>query len=85
MPGSGINSETITPLLQALIPLGLREVHLSGGSWSDTQMVFKRPGMGMGVDEDPKKEWGVWFTREGEVRKVREVTDRIWKEFLLKK
>ncbi|KAF4612218.1 hypothetical protein D9613_004239 [Agrocybe pediades] len=82
MPGSGINSSTISPLLKSLIPLGLREIHLSGGTWMPGQMVFRRPGMGMGVDEDPKKEWGVWCTNEEEIRKVRKLADDVWKEFL---
>ncbi|THH06678.1 hypothetical protein EW145_g3917 [Phellinidium pouzarii] len=35
MPGSGVNPHTAVPLLRALLPLGVRALHLSAGGWSD--------------------------------------------------
>ncbi|KAJ2918390.1 hypothetical protein MD484_g1993, partial [Candolleomyces efflorescens] len=48
MPGSGINSKTIGPVVEHLLPKGLREIHLSGGSGGayvidfiiDTRMIL---------------------------------------------
>ncbi|KAG5647745.1 hypothetical protein DXG03_008468 [Asterophora parasitica] len=73
LPGSGINPETVGPILDALLPLGLREIHLSGGGWIQGDMAFKREGMGMGVGGDG--EWGVWTTDGVKVREVREIAD----------
>ena len=80
MPGSGINSKSISSILPSLLPLGLREIHLSGGKWTPGGMVFHRDGMGMGGGDD--EEWGVWRTQESEVRKVREMADVAWKEYI---
>jgi len=80
MPGSGINSKTLPSILSSLLPLGLREIHLSGGKWTPGGMEFHRDGMGMGSGDD--EEWGVWRTHESEVRKVRETADVAWKEYV---
>jgi len=80
MPGSGINSKSLSSILSPLLPLGLREIHLSGGKWTPGGMVFHRDGMGMGSDDDG--EWGVWRAQESEVRKVRELADVAWKEYI---
>lgn len=80
MPGSGINEKTLPPLLEALLPVGLREIHLSGGKWIMGDMAFKRDDMGMGIGHDT--EWGVWRTQEGQVRKVRDLCDRLWTEYV---
>jgi len=80
MPGSGINGKTLPPLLEALLPTGLREIHLSGGKWVMSDMASKRDDMGMGVDRDT--EWGVWRTQEDQVRRVRELCDRMWAEYV---
>ena len=80
MPGSGINSKSISSILPSLLPLGLREIHLSGGKWTTGGMTFHREGMGMGSGDDG--EWGVWRTQESEVRKVRELADVAWKEYI---
>ncbi|PIL31351.1 hypothetical protein GSI_06049 [Ganoderma sinense ZZ0214-1] len=77
--GSGVNARTIGPLLEELLPHGLREVHLSGGAWVASEMEFRRPGMGMGVGGDG--EWGVWRTSEERVREVRTLADVAWTEF----
>jgi len=73
MPGSGINGETIEAILEALLPYGLLEVHLSGGRWIDSGMTFRRVGMGMGIGGDA--EWGIWRTLVPLVVRVREVTE----------
>ena len=80
MPGSGINNKSLSSILPSLLPLGLREIHLSGGKWTLGGMVFRRDGMGMGSGDDG--EWGVWRTQESEVRKVREIADVAWKEYI---
>jgi copper homeostasis protein len=80
MPGSGINSKSVSSILPSLLPLGLREIHLSGGKWTPGGMAFHRDGMGMGCGDDG--EWGVWRTQESEVRKVREMADDAWKEYI---
>lgn len=80
MPGSGINSKTLPSILSSLLPLGLREIHLSGGKWIPGGMVFRRDEMGMGSSDDG--EWGVWRTQESEVRKIREIVNVAWKEYI---
>lgn len=77
--GSGVNAHTIGPLLEELLPYGLREVHLSGGAWVPSEMEFRRPDLGMGVGGDG--EWGVWRTSEERIREVRALADVAWTEF----
>ncbi|KAJ3984809.1 copper homeostasis CutC domain-containing protein [Lentinula detonsa] len=69
MPGSGINPQTVGHVVNTLLPLGLSEIHLSGGSWMEGGMSFRREGMGMGVGG--KGDWGIWRTDEGVVREVK--------------
>ncbi|KAJ3725605.1 copper homeostasis CutC domain-containing protein [Lentinula guzmanii] len=69
MPGSGINPNTVGHVVNTLLPLGLSEIHLSGGSWMEGGMSFRREGMGMGVGG--KGDWGIWRTDEGVVREVK--------------
>ncbi|KAJ7161250.1 copper homeostasis CutC domain-containing protein [Mycena crocata] len=78
LPGSGINSETVGLILDALLPRGLMEIHLSGGSWVDSEMAYRHEGLGMGVGEG---EWSVWTTSEVEVREVRRFADAVWAEY----
>ncbi|KAJ6609375.1 copper homeostasis CutC domain-containing protein [Mycena sp. CBHHK59/15] len=78
LPGSGINTETVGPLLDALLPHGLLEIHLSGGSWVESGMKHRRAGLNMGVGES---EWRVWVTGEVKVREVRRFADVVWKEY----
>ncbi|KAJ6502664.1 CutC family-domain-containing protein [Mycena vulgaris] len=78
LPGSGINQATVGPILSALLPQGLMEIHLSGGSWVESRMVHRRDGLGMGVGES---EWGVWETNEAKVRDVRQFADAVWAEY----
>ena len=80
MPGSGVNNRTLSSILRPLLPLGLREIHLSGGKWTPGGMEFQRNGMGMSAGDN--EEWGVWRTQESEVRKVRDTADVAWKEYI---
>ncbi|KAJ3519252.1 hypothetical protein NM688_g9328 [Phlebia brevispora] len=73
MPGSGINPDTIGPLLESLAPYGLKEFHLSAGEWIQSEMTFRPEGMGMGIGGDG--EWGIWRTKEETVRAVRKIAD----------
>ncbi|KIM47501.1 hypothetical protein M413DRAFT_61704 [Hebeloma cylindrosporum] len=80
MPGSGINYKTLPTLLDTLLPLGLREIHLSGGKMVPSDMSFRRDGMGMGAGGN--EDWTVWCTQEEEVLKVKTTADKMWKEFV---
>ncbi|KAF5385066.1 hypothetical protein D9615_001252 [Tricholomella constricta] len=68
LPGSGINPKTVGPVLDALLPLGLREIHLSAGNWTEGGMSYKREGMSMGIGGDG--DWGVWMTDGQKVRET---------------
>lgn len=74
LPGSGINANTVGAVLDSLLPFGLREIHLSGGGWTEGNMEYRHEGMGMGVGEG---EWGVWKTQEQKVRAVRLIADDV--------
>ncbi|KAG2044406.1 copper homeostasis protein CutC [Suillus americanus] len=73
LPGSGINSSTVGALCQALLPHGLREVHMSGGCWIDGASIWRRDGMGMGMGG--ASEWGIWRTSTSAIRAVKDVID----------
>ena len=73
LPGSGINPKTIGVILDVLLPLGLKEVHLSAGGWEPSEMLHRPDGMGMGVGGEG--EWGIWRTNEEAVREVRRAVD----------
>jgi len=79
MPGSGIDGTTLPKLLQTLLPLNLREVHLSGGRWIPSEMLFKRSQINLGAGTEG--EMGVWRTEEDEVRVVREIADAMWTDY----
>ncbi|KAF9454215.1 hypothetical protein P691DRAFT_718235 [Macrolepiota fuliginosa MF-IS2] len=83
LPGSGINAKTVPELLARLLPLGLREIHLSGGRWLPNNMVFKRPNMGMGLGGE--SDWGVWRSQTDKVRDVRRIVDTMLEDFVRKK
>ncbi|KAJ7170203.1 copper homeostasis CutC domain-containing protein [Mycena filopes] len=78
LPGSGINSDTVGVLLDALLPQGVMELHLSGGGWEESEMAHRKAGLGMGVGAS---EWGVWVTSEAKVRAVRRFADAVWAEY----
>ncbi|KAG0707437.1 copper homeostasis CutC domain-containing protein [Suillus ampliporus] len=71
LPGSGINSSTVGALCQALLPHGLREVHMSGGHWVDGASIWRRDGMGMGIGG--AGEWGIWRTNGSAVCAVKDI------------
>jgi copper homeostasis protein len=79
MPGSGINGTTLPKLLRTFLPLNLREVHLSGGRWMQSEMTFKRSGMGLGAGKEG--EMAAWRTDEQEIRLVRDIADEMWREY----
>ncbi|KAI0033959.1 copper homeostasis CutC domain-containing protein [Vararia minispora EC-137] len=73
LPGSGINADTIDAVLSALLPFGLREVHLSGGRWMPGRTAHRIEGMGMGAGDG--HDWDVWRTTAGTVRAIRRALD----------
>lgn len=81
MPGSGINGKTIGPLLKRLLPLGLTELHLSGGQWHDGAMAHRPSGMGMGIGGGGG-DWGIWKTNEQSIREVRSIVNTVWEEYM---
>lgn len=80
LPGSGINSKTVENILDPLLPLGLRELHLSGAGWVESDMIHRREGMGMGVGGIG--EWGIWTTSEQRIREVRDIADARWEAYV---
>lgn len=80
LPGSGIDSGTVGLILDSLLPLGLQEIHLSGASWVEGGMLYRRENMGMGVGG--QGEWGVWTTDEQKIREVREISDARWDSYV---
>lgn len=70
LPGSGVNATTIRPILAALIPHGLTEIHLSGSSSVEGAMTFRRNGFGMGVGGD--YDWGVLQVQSSVIKAVSE-------------
>jgi len=74
LPGSGVGPDTVGPIVDALLPHGLQEIHLSGGGWIESKMKFRKEGMAMG-------EWAVWNTNEERVRQVRRTVDAISDEW----
>ncbi|EJD54543.1 hypothetical protein AURDEDRAFT_51653 [Auricularia subglabra TFB-10046 SS5] len=72
LPGSGVNAFTVDGMLRPLLPLGVREVHMSGGVWLNSAVHEEaRPeGMDMGG-------WQVWRTLESNVKAVRDTVDAL--------
>ena len=81
MPGSGVSEQTVRQIVEILVPLGMREIHLSGGKWEDGLASFKKEGMGMGAGG--QNDWSVWHTQEEAVRRVRNAVDAFWKARVL--
>ena len=78
LPGSGISPNTVQILLAILLRVGLKEVHLSAGHFTESEMQYRKRtgredadanGMGMG-------EWKEWKTEEHVVRQMRGILDR---------
>ncbi|KAI0323015.1 copper homeostasis CutC domain-containing protein [Amylostereum chailletii] len=74
LPGAGVNGRTARSVLDVLCPLGLKEIHMSGGRWFSGTMKHRPTGMGMGADDH---EWQVWRTDEEAVREVRYILDEV--------
>ena len=68
VPGGGINPESIGAVLDYLLPFGLKEIHMSGGRWAESQMAHRPEGMGMGPSVE--NEWDIWTTDGNNVREV---------------
>lgn len=78
LPGSGISPNTVQILVAILLRVGLKEIHLSGGNFVESEMQYRKRtgredpdaiGMGMG-------DWKVWRTDEHVVRQMRAIIDR---------
>jgi copper homeostasis protein len=80
MPGSGINPETVAEILRALLPYGLQEIHLSGGGWHDGASQHRPDGFGMGTGH-LATEWALWKTDASIVQRVREIADKVSREY----
>ncbi|KAF9015711.1 copper homeostasis CutC domain-containing protein [Cyathus striatus] len=76
MPGSGINAETIPTVVSQLLSFGLCEMHLSGGEWIESEMVFRREGMDMGLGNG--KDWSIWRTSQDKVREAKSALGVVW-------
>ena len=73
LPGAGINPGSIRAVMDNLLGDGLSEVHLSGGRWTESEMVYRAEGMGMGASV--QNEWGIWRTDGNSIREVRSIAD----------
>ncbi|KAN0138242.1 Copper homeostasis CutC domain containing protein [Lactarius tabidus] len=73
LPGAGINPGSISTVLDGLLPSGLKEIHMSGGRWTESEMVHRSEGMGMGTSV--QREWGIWLTDSNTVHEVRSIAD----------
>lgn len=74
LPGSGINPVTIQGVISTLLPMGMKELHLTGGEWVEGGMLYRPGDMGMGVIDH---EWAIWKTSEDSIKQVREISDNI--------
>ncbi|KAH9923630.1 copper homeostasis CutC domain-containing protein, partial [Fomitopsis serialis] len=79
LPGSGVSPHTVRSVLLELLPLGLNQIHMSGGRWVPGEAQYRKDGMGMGVGEG---EWAVWRTNEEYVREVVEIISATCREFV---
>ncbi|KAN0138244.1 Copper homeostasis CutC domain containing protein [Lactarius tabidus] len=73
LPGAGINPGSISAVLGSLLPYGPREIHMSGGRWTESETAHRSEGMGMGTNV--QREWGIWLTDSNSVREVRSIAD----------
>lgn len=46
---------------------------MSGGRWTESEMIHRAEGMGMGASV--QNEWGIWLTDGNNVREVRGIAD----------
>ena len=57
---------------------------MSGSTWVDGGMRFRKGGMGMGVGVggEGEGEWGILRTHESAVRAVRDIVDQEWDRYI---
>ncbi len=60
-------------MLDNLLPYGLREVHMSGGRWTESEMTHRSEGMGMGASV--QNDWSIWLTDGNAIREVKSIVD----------
>lgn len=70
--GSGVKAENIEPLYMLT---GLKAYHLSGKKTIDSQMVYRKEGVNMGLPI--LSEYEIWRTDEGNVRAARQVLEEL--------
>jgi copper homeostasis protein len=75
MPGSGVSNHSIGKIVETLLSLGLKEIHMSGGEWVPGKSTWRRRGMGMGCTEE--REWDVWKSSMEKIRVVRMALDTL--------
>ncbi|KAF9519168.1 hypothetical protein BS47DRAFT_1324747 [Hydnum rufescens UP504] len=83
LPGSGLNADTLPPVLDTLCPppANLREIHCSCGAWVDTDVKKDEtvPGgagaLALGFGGGDPAERSVWRTQGHEVGQVRKLLD----------
>ena len=82
LPGSGLNADTLPPLLDALCPspANLREIHCSCGSWVKDRVQGEAISLNEGVlalgfGGGGQAEHSVWKTQGSEVASVRKLLD----------
>ena len=79
MPGSGINVRSIDSVLSALYPIGVKEYHMSGGSWVDgaCEVSARREEDTFQMGMPGHLEWMVWRTDAASVRAVAEACTKL--------
>jgi len=73
LPGSGINVKTFPAIANCDWWKASKEVHLSGGTWVQGPMVFRKENMGMGVGGG--NDWSIWYSQADAVRRVKEIAE----------
>lgn len=80
MPGSGVNSKNLLPLMKAT---GASAFHATGKITVPSLMEFRKEGVSMGAAG--MDEYGIFRTDETEIRKLREILDTHTDESVLRK
>lgn len=72
MPGSGINERSIEGIFSSLYPIGVKEYHMSGGSWigGTCEVSARREADTFQMGMPGHLEWMVWRTDAASVRAV---------------
>lgn len=79
MPGSGINFRSIESIFSTLYPIGVKEYHMSGGSWVDgtCEVSARREEDTFQMGMPGNLEWMVWRTDSSSVRAVVEACTKL--------